>query len=199
MTRSYNGSIKCEFCNSTKHRTRYCPIEKKISPLIRSKVGKMMENVASKLSCPRCNQRTLNVLGNDSPSLDIICSHCKSNFEVKSKCLSVENELPLDIKLNAGNYNEWEKRQKSGLDFIVIIYRVDRKEKNLAVRKIFYVPHHRINNDDNFFVQKKSNSRLSNIFIKDHTVYNCINNISKYHYSLYDFIWKLINREKIDY
>ena len=191
---SHNNT--CQFCNSHNHTTRYCPIEKKISPLIRSKVGKMMEHVVSKINCPKCFSNGLLVLGTDAPSLDLKCVICHHQFEVKSKCLSCK-VLPNDLKLNGGNYNQYIKRQKEGLDFIVIIYGVDRKTKILKIRKIIHIPNKIIvKNNLNFIVKKNRN--LSTIHIANHNDFISINDFNNCKINLYNFIWNLINREKID-
>ena len=82
--------LTCYFCGGN-HACRDCPIEKKIAPILKKKVGNEMEHyVALNCSCPCCRNKTLHVIGNHSPSLDIIClnQRCGRKFEIKSKCLS---------------------------------------------------------------------------------------------------------------
>ena len=53
---------------------------------LKQKVGNYMEtHVAKVLPCPSCNKKELKVLGNHSPSLDLVCSNCSRKIEVKSK------------------------------------------------------------------------------------------------------------------
>jgi hypothetical protein len=131
-------------------------------------VGTYMEKiVASVIYCPRCDMKALDVLGTHAPSLDIICKNCNTCFEIKSKCMSTYS-LPNDLTFNHGNYNDYMKRQKSGLDFIFIIYSVDRKTKILKIRRVFWVPNEMICSPLNIiFINKKHNSTLSEILIPD--------------------------------
>ena len=143
-TSKYN-KLRCYFCNGN-HLCRDCPIEEKISPLLKKQVGDYMEHhVANILACPSCNQKKLRVLGNNSPSLDIVCKNCSRRIEVKSKCLSVKN-IPKDINLPHGNFKEYIIRQNKGLDFIIVIYSVNRIHKNIKLREILYLNNDFINN-----------------------------------------------------
>ena len=134
--------------------------------------------------CPNCKKGKLNVLGNNSPSLDCICNCCQYKYEIKSKCLSINN-LPKDLKITHGNFNFYRDRQENGLDFIIIIYGVNRETKIVTIKKVFHVPHKDIINNNNFNVSQNNNYSIINI--KDHTKYNCYNfknpikiNFSKY-------------------
>jgi len=133
----YNRHFKCHFCQGN-HRCRNCPIEEQIAPILKKKVGIIMEKFIGKYyNCPKCNGE-LNVIGTHSPSRDIKCNDCGRFFEVKSKCLSVD-KIPKDLYLPHGNYNKYIERTKEGLDFIIIIYKVDRKKKCSLIREILYI------------------------------------------------------------
>jgi len=184
MTLNKTNKIKCYYCGGN-HNCRECPIEKKLAGTMKQIVGKIMENiVATYIECQYCNTKSLQVLGNNTPSLDIVCTKCNNiNIECKSKCLSVEGKLPNDLFLNHGNYNEYLKRQKKGLDWIIIIYKVLRKEKIISIRKILYVKNNEIKNNNNFNIVKKHNSHLSNIFIKNHNLLEEIKLDKRYNFS----------------
>ena len=158
---------QCNFCGCTDHLCRQCPIEAKMAPVLKKYIGKIIENfIASQYSCPCCKNKGLSVLGNHSPSLDIVCRSCSRKFEVKSKCLSVHN-LPKDIKLPHGSYEEYAKRQNSGLDLFVVIYKVDRIKKIITIREVLYAKNSEIQSKENVMVIKRKNSHLSTIIIKD--------------------------------
>lgn len=160
------SKLRCYFCDGN-HVCRDCPIEEKLAPMLKKKVGKFMEHyVARNLPCPTCKLKKLKVLGNNSPSLDIICKNCNRNIEVKSKCLSVNN-LPSDIYLPHGNFNEYFERQKSGLDFIIVIYSVNRIKKVINIRKVLYMNDEIIKVGDVVKVLKRVDSPLSMIKIDD--------------------------------
>jgi len=159
-----NNKLRCYFCQGN-HLCRNCPIEEKLAPILKKKVGKYMEYyVANNLNCPICKKKELHVLGNNSPSLDIICKNCNRNIEVKSKCLSV-NKLPNNIYLPHGNFSEYFERQKTGLDFIIVIYSVDRIKKMINIRKILYMNDDIIKDGDIIKVTRRENSPLSTIKI----------------------------------
>lgn len=161
--------INCHYCNGP-HSCRKCPVETIVAPHMKKIVGTHMESfVANKLECPRCHNMTLRLLGNHSPSLDIVCEHCETNFEVKSKCISAK-VIPNDLILDHGNYFDYIARQESGLDFIVIIYGVDRHTKIITIRKILYVPNEIILKKTHFKVLKKRDSTLSDVIIPDNSV-----------------------------
>ena len=162
-------SIICNYCNGN-HTCRKCPIEKKVGPPVRKIVGLYMEYFVSKeINCPRCNENALCLLGTHAPSLDLTCSICNTNFEIKSKCLSA-TDIPNDLVLNHGNYFDYLERQKSGLDFIIIIYGVDRKTKVINIRKVFYASHEMMINRKYINVMRKKDSSLSEISIPN-TIY----------------------------
>jgi hypothetical protein len=161
-----NNKLRCYFCNGN-HLCRNCPLEEKLSPLLKKKVGDYMEHhVANILCCPSCGKKKLKVLGNNSPSLDIICQNCKRRIEVKSKCLSVK-KLPVDLNLPHGNYKDYNIRQSKGLDFIIVIYSVNRIKKNILLREILYLNNDIIKNKNIINVEKRPSSPLSLIKIKN--------------------------------
>jgi hypothetical protein len=161
-------SFECHYCKNF-HENKECPIEKQMVPYMKKIVGTYMEKiVASVIYCPRCDMKALNVLGTHAPSLDIICQNCNTCFEVKSKCMSTFS-LPNDLKFNHGNYNDYLKRQNNGLDFLLIIYSVDRKTKILKMRQVFWIPNEIIISNLNIIsIKKKYNSTLSEINIPNY-------------------------------
>lgn len=182
MAQSRKKQIKCYYCHGN-HSCRQCPVEFIVAPYMKQIIGIHMETfVANKLKCPRCN-KTLHLVGNHSPSLDIICNHCKTNFEVKSKCISAP-KIPKDLILNHGNYFDYVHRQDSGLDFIIIIYGVDRTTKTITIRKVFHVPDKMVQQKIHFNVVKKTNSSMSDIIIPNNEI---LVNITPNHPYSYDF------------
>ena len=128
-----------------------------------------MENfIGNNFECPCCHQKSLKVLGNHSPSLDIICSNnnCRRRFEVKSKALSAQH-VPSDLRLPHGSYNDYIKRQNNGLDLFVIIYKIDRVKKKITIREVLYAKNNEILKKDNIKVVRRKKYNLSTIFIKD--------------------------------
>jgi len=157
---------KCYFCGGD-HKCRNCYIEKKIAPIMSKIIGEFMEKyISDNFKCQRCKNNTLEVLGDHSPSLDIVCSSCKSKYEIKSKCLS-SRYIPIDLKLPHGNYNKYITRQKEGLDFIIIIYSVDRLLKNIIIREILYIPNDDIIESNCVWIINRFKSKLSTILIKN--------------------------------
>ena len=122
--------------------------------------------IADNLECPECHVRKLNVIGNHTPSLDIICSNCNNKFEVKSKCLSVKN-LPNDIKLPHGSYVDYVNRLNEGLNLIVIIYGVDRINKMIKIREVLYANNNLLNKINIVKVSKRIDNNSSTILIKN--------------------------------
>ena len=158
--------IKCYFCNGD-HACRDCPKDSAMAPIFKKKVGNMMEYwVAKNFRCPECNHTCLNVIGNHTPSLDIICKNCSKKFEVKSKCLSV-NKLPNDINLPHGSYIDYVHRLEEGLNLIVIIYGVDRINKMINIREVLYADNADLKVPAIIKVQKRNDSNLSTILIKN--------------------------------
>ncbi len=158
--------IKCYFCSGN-HACRDCPIEANMSSILKKKVGNTMEYfIAANYCCPECGERALEVIGNHTPSLDIICSHCSKKFEVKSKCLSVAR-LPNDITLPHGSYIDYTHRLEEGLNLFVVIYGIDRVKKNINVREVLYANNDVLRNPELIRVSKKEDSNLSIIQISD--------------------------------
>ncbi len=178
--------VVCQYCNEKGHSCRNCPLENKVGPYIKKIVGIHMETfVASELVCPHCKNKTLYCLGNHSPSLDVICNTCSAKYEIKSKCISAKT-IPDDLILDHGNYFDYLNRQNSvnGLDFIIIIYGVNRNTKVITIRKVLHVPSNMTRNPALFTVVKKNNSSHSNIFIPN---YNKLNEIKLNESVSYDF------------
>ena len=158
--------VKCFFCNGN-HACRSCPLEVTMAPILKKKAGNMMEYyIADNLECPECNTRELKVIGNHTPSLDIVCFQCNKKFEVKSKCLSI-NKLPIDIKLPHGSYIDYKCRLEEGLNLIVIIYGVDRIKKLITIREILYANNELLKKSNNINVSQRTDNNLSTIFIKN--------------------------------
>ena len=186
--------VKCNFCGQqhVKKKGKFvCPVEVILAPYMKKLIGAYMEKFLGQyVSCPYCDTTSLQVLGNHTPSLDLICSTCQEspvNIECKSKCLSV-SYLPKDIMLPHGNFFDYIQRQEKGLDFMVIIYKVDRTTKVISIRKVIFIPHNEIIKEDNFVVIQNTNSTLSTIFIRDHTLYQDIT--PRYH-NMIDFSQKI--------
>ena len=75
-------TIQCYFCGEN-HACRDCPKESAMAPTLKIWVGNMMEYwIAQNFKCPGCNFNCLNVIGNHSPSLDIICKNCSKNLKL---------------------------------------------------------------------------------------------------------------------
>jgi hypothetical protein len=97
----------CNFCNKYNHLSRDCNLEKELYIKLKLLVGNMMEYyIADNIKCPECNYKSLFVIGNNTPSCDIICNNCNKIYEIKSKCLSCVNLLD-DIIINHGHYNKF--------------------------------------------------------------------------------------------
>lgn len=175
------SNLKCNFCFGN-HSCRNCPIEKKIAPTIKKIIGiKMEQFIGEYIECPYCKINSLHVLGNNSPSLDIICSLCNKNYEVKSKCLSINN-LPRDLMLPHGNYFEFLRRRDYQLDFLIAIYSVNRREKKITIKKILHIKHNEINHNINCDVIKNELDSKCTIIVKNH--YNCKHLTTKYIYNI---------------
>ena len=165
---------KCYFCGGN-HVCRECPQETMLAPILKKYIGKIMEDfIGDNFCCPSCSCRKLTVLGNHSPSLDIICTGCERKFEVKSKCLSVNN-LPKDLTLPHGSFDDYKKRQEDGLDLFVIIYKVDRINKKITIREVLYARNKQIIKGDNIKVVKREKSNLSTIVINNKNLLSKLN------------------------
>ena len=163
---SNKSKKKCYFCGGS-HICRECPQEAVLAPILKKYIGSIMENfIGNNFNCPCCNKKSMKVLGNHSPSLDIICSNCNRRFEVKSKCLSVY-QLPDDLQLPHGSFNDYLKRQNNGLDLFVIVYKVDRINKKITIREVLYAKNKEIKKNENIKVIRRKKSHLSTILIQD--------------------------------
>ena len=158
------NAIKCYYCNGN-HISRKCQLEILMAPILKKKIGIFMEHyIAENIKCPECKHKSLKVIGDDRPSLDIICKSCDNIFEVKSKCLSII-EIPKDISLLHGTYIDFVERIKDGLNLIVIIYGVDRIKKTVHIRDIIYANNGVLRNSSLINISRQINSNLSNILI----------------------------------
>jgi hypothetical protein len=88
-------------------------------------------------------------------------------FEIKSKCMSA-NVVPNDLIFNHGNYKDYINRQQAGLDIILIIYSVNRKNKTIKIRHVFYAKNEDILHQKCLCVIKKEKSTLSQIIVNDY-------------------------------
>lgn len=168
---------KCYFCGKLGHGTKACKIEKLVAPRMKIIIGNYMENyISSNFQCPSCNCNTLEVLGDCTPSLDIKCSNCNKNYEIKSKCLSVD-KIPNDLLLHHGQYNKYMERQSKGLDFIIIIYSVNRIMKNIIIREIMHIKHKDIIQRKCISISRnvKTNNSIITIPNKHHSKINKFN------------------------
>ena len=163
---SRSTAIKCNFCSGP-HVVKACPLEKSMKTVLKRKMGVMAEQyVANNVNCPVCNYHSLQVMGNDLPSLDIVCKNCLNIFEVKSKCLSVDG-LPLDLHLEHGTFRTYEYRKYQGLNLFIVIYGIDRINKLITIREVLYAPNEILWIPTIIEVQPKPYTYDSTIFIKD--------------------------------
>ena len=195
---NFENKKNCYFCGGN-HLCRECPQEILLAPILKKYIGNIMENfIGDNFNCPCCDKRNMEVLGNHSPSLDIICRNCNRKYEVKSKCLSI-NKLPKDLKLPHGNYNDYLKRQQSGLDLFVIIYKVDRIKKKVTIREVLYSKNEDIQKKNNICVVKRENNHLSTIIINDRNMMTKLNLRKKYQFDFSSIIENYLNlKESID-
>lgn len=167
----------CDFCNGP-HYTRNCPIEKKLASSISKIVGIHLEYyIANYVLCPYCNMNKLSVLGNNEPSLDIVCMNCDKKYEVKSKCLSVD-KLPNNLILSHGSYFDYLRKHEMTLDLLILIYGVDRKSKSITIKKLIHIPSKSINSDANLKIELNKENNKCTIYIRNHTMYNSVSNIN---------------------
>ena len=150
----------CFYCGNLDHLSRNCPLERDHSPILKEKIGNFIEHYISKYDCPYCNNNTLHVFDDNSPSLDIYCKTCGQAFEVKSKCLSIKN-LPKDVVMPHGSYVKFKKRVDQGISFVFVIYEVDRKIKKFSIRKVLFASHEDIIENEKVIVN--DNSLKSNV------------------------------------
>jgi hypothetical protein len=163
--------ITCYFCKNV-HETIYCPVEKKYSSIFKLYTGYFMEYfTANNIKCPECKKNKLKVIGDNSPSNDLICKNCKQIFEIKSKCLS-SSIIPKDIIFNHGTYDKYLEQKEKGLNFIFIIYGIDRYNHNIYIREILYSCNFDIENI--IYVKKNDNNAYSTINIPNRLKLNKI-------------------------
>ena len=161
----------CTFCHGYDHTSKECKIEKKTSKQLKLSVGNMMEYyVEQNIKCPECNCNTLCVIGNNTPSCDIICNNCTKIFEIKSKCLSC-TIIPDDIIINHGHYNKFLSKIYEGLNIIIIIYSVDRYNKCITIREVLYINNILLSNYKLINISKKKDNNTL-ITIKNRKLLN---------------------------
>lgn len=190
-----NKCNRCYFCNDPNHLARDCKLYKKMIPYMKTQIGDWCESFfANNYKCYRCKNFGYKVLNNRSPSLDIVCQNCGNKCEVKSKCYSGK-ELADDIFLHHGSYEDYVERQKSGLDLVVIIYKINRRTKKLIIREILYFPNEEVKKKELIQVNKKKNSNLSQIIIPNRCNSNILKLPIKSRYRIYDLdgIFNYIN------
>jgi hypothetical protein len=162
-------SINCHFCNQN-HSCRDCPLEKKMSPILKEAIGHNMEYIAAHLlCCPMCGEKSLRVRGDNSASRDLDCDSCGRFFEVKSKALSYEKDyIPSRLVFPHGSFYEYNKRVSEGLHIILLIYSINRKTKTIQVNEIFHVPNKILKKEIKQIVHvtQRSDSHLSYIDVK---------------------------------
>jgi hypothetical protein len=164
-----NSSKSCWFCQATDHSCRECPIEAAVSNKLRNKAGNEFESyIADNVKCPGCLKKYLKRLNDHSPSLDLVCL-CGLKFEVKSKCLSIK-DLPNDIQLNHGSYIDCMNRiNNDNLNLFLIIYGVNRIQKEIYIREILYANNIMFKNPNIIEIKPivLSNKKVSKICIKN--------------------------------
>jgi hypothetical protein len=162
----------CSFCNKYDHTSKECKIEKDTSIKLKLLVGNMMEHyAANNIKCPECNCNSLCVIGDNTPSCDIICNNCNKMFEIKSKCLSCD-VIPDDIMINHGHFDKFLSKINEGLNIIVIIYSVNRYNKSITIREILYINNTLIKNNKLITISKKKDSNYTLITINNRKLLN---------------------------
>jgi len=157
----------CQFCFHN-HNCRTCPYENELKKDMTIKVGIIMEELVQNIvKCKYCNTHTLKRLGDNSPSLDLECTKCNKIIEVKSKCLSVNN-LPNDIECKGGNYLHFcNNISIRNLDLVLILYGVNRSNKEINIREIYWIKNNLLKEQSNIKIIKNDKNNLSKIYIKD--------------------------------
>ena len=170
--------MNCTFCKGPRHESIQCPIENRLSTDIKQYVGCYMEDlVAHNIKCPECKKHKLKVIGDNTPSKDIICRGCHQIFEIKSKCLSCKI-IPKDIIMLHGLYDNCMKQITKGLNFIFIIYAVDRLTNIMTIREILYASNFDL--DNILYINKNIDNTHCTINIPNRTKLNKLSiNINK--------------------
>lgn len=158
-------NIRCDWCFGS-HNSRVCPYEKLCNVEINTYIGNYFEDyIESNIKCIKCNTFSLHKLGDNTPSMDLICIKCYKKIELKSKCLSAI-DIPNDIQCKGGNYNYLiDNITNSELDIIIIIYSVNRINKTIKIRHIYWINNYDLLFNDNINIIK--NDKLSIISIKN--------------------------------
>jgi hypothetical protein len=186
----FQSRIKCHFCNGP-HHCKDCKIEKRLAPHVKKIIGRKMEFFIGKnLTCPYCNKKELNVLDDNTPSLDVVCNCCGKCYEIKSKCLSCVN-IPEKLYLTHGNYEYYIDRQNKELDFLILIYKVNRQTKDIIIRKVFHVSDYEIRNNNNFIIKPDNDYYHCNIIINNHNLFQENKKVKNYKMSMINEIENL--------
>jgi hypothetical protein len=166
-----NKYYNCHWCGSSDHLCRDCPKEKEDSEKLRILVGEYFEKwIPNNYCCPKCKKKSLIQLGNNSPSCDLVCSNCKSLFEVKSKCLSSKS-IPDDIQIKHGNYYDFSHRlNHQDLSLFLVIYGVNRVTKMITIRKVLYLPNEVLRDKKKveYYPKKEKVTTLTNLYIPNY-------------------------------
>ena len=162
----------CDSCEKLGHSSRDCNEEKTLAEYLNKTIGHTMEHLAAKyIACPMCKKTTLSVLGDNSPSWDLICTNgeCNRKFEVKSKAMSCTDDN--DLYFYGGAFKYYIARVAEGLHMIIITYEIDRKTKTLAIKEVFHVPNSMLKKSDvrtnPIYVEQRRGTSLSNIVVKN--------------------------------
>lgn len=186
----HRSGITCNFCGGS-HHCKNCSIEKTLAPHVKKIIGRKMEFfIGENLTCPYCRKKELSVLDDNTPSLDVVCNCCGKYFEIKSKCLSSEN-IPNELYLTHGNYDYYLDRQEEELDFLILIYKVNRKTKDIIIRKVFHVTNNDIKNSNNFIIEPDEDYYHCNIIINNHNYFQENKSVKNYKISMINEIENL--------
>ena len=159
----------CYTCGSKTHTSRNCDEEKNLAHFFKQDIGHTFEHVVSQyIDCPMCKEsNSFQVLGDNTPSLDLICNKCKRPFEVKSKAFTKNNDN--NITLPHGCWESFKERRDSGLHLIIVLYGIDRQKKNLYVTNVYHASNSMLKdkNERVISVYPLYNSSLCEIYIKN--------------------------------
>jgi hypothetical protein len=153
-------------CNGN-HKCINCPYKYGYSEIYKKKAGKAIEKyVANNINCLDCKLYNLSVIGDHTPSLDIICINCKKRYEIKSKCLSVDI-IPDDIVIKHGSYEKYISEINNGLSLILIIYSVNRRTNKITIKEGYYADNNKLNNDNIVAIHKNIETNSSTIIVRN--------------------------------